>query len=309
MSLFSLVCITPMAIPDNMNKLIGAAKKIASSRSKTSPQTSKMQFPTGEKMIYGMVFKFSKISYDLEPGSKAKFSNLTNDSHIFLPLPVGGIVENLGINYQQQEIGAVTQLMEAGAQGAQMVVDNVTGNPAPGQNVQSIINQAETVTGAAARDLRKLANEVVPGARIDIKTGSVVNPYSLSLFQSVTPRAHQLVFRLVPRSQADSAMIRKIVQQFQYHSLPSRKGKFFLTMPDELEISFFGTDKLFKFAPCVINNVGVNYTPFGTPSFFGADNAPTGVELTLNLQEIESLTRESYEWDGVRDAFGVGENT
>lgn len=300
-----------MGILDNTNKLIGAAKTIAASRAKTSPQTSKMQFPTGEKMIYGMVFKFSKISYDLQPGSKAKFSNLTNDSHIFLPLPVGGIVENLGINYQQQEIGAVTQLMEAGAQGAQMVVDNVTGNPAPGQNVQSIINQAETVTGAAALALRKLANEVVPGAGalIDIKTGSVVNPYSLSLFQSVTPRAHQLVFRLVPRSQADSAMIRKIVQQFQYHSLPSRKGKFFLTMPDELEISFFGTDKLFKFAPCVINNVGVNYTPFGTPSFFGADNAPTGVELTLNLQEIEALTRESYEAEGVTDAFGVGGNT
>lgn len=293
-----------MGILDNTNKLIGAAKTIAASRAKTSPQTSKMQFPTGEKMIYGMVFKFSKISYDLQPGSKAKFSNLTNDSHIFLPLPVGGIVENLGINYQQQDIGAVSQLMEAGAQGAQMVVDNVTGNPAPGQNVQSIINQAETVTGAAALALRKLANEVVPGAGalIDIKTGSVVNPYSLSLFQSVTPRAHQLVFRLVPRNQADSAMIRKIVQQFQYHSLPSRKGKFFLTMPDELEISFFGTDKLFKFAPCVINNVGVNYAPFGTPSFFGADNAPTGIELTLNLQEIEALTRESYE---ERDENGV----
>lgn len=300
-----------MGILDNTNKLIGAAKTIAASRAKTSPQTSKMQFPTGEKMIYGMVFKFSKISYDLQPGSKAKFSNLTNDSHIFLPLPVGGIVENMGINYQQQEIGAVTQLMEAGAQGAQMVVDNVTGNPAPGQNVQSIINQAETVTGAAALALRKLANEVVPGAGalIDIKTGSVVNPYSLSLFQSVAPRAHQLVFRLVPRSQADSAMIRKIVQQFQYHSLPSRKGKFFLTMPDELEISFFGTDKLFKFAPCVINQVSVNYTPFGTPSFFGADNAPTGVELTLSLQEIEALTRESYEAEGVTDAFGVGGNT
>lgn len=297
-----------MGILDSRNKLIGAAKVIGASRSKTSPQTSKMQFPTAEKVVYGMVFKFNKISYDLQPGSKAKFSNLTNDSHIFLPMPVGGIVENLGINYQQQEIGAVSQLMEAGAQGAQMLVDNVTGNPAPGQNVQSIINQAETVTGAAALALRKLANEVVPGAGalIDIKTGSVVNPYSLSLFQSVAPRAHQLVFRLIPRNQSDSAMIRKIVQQFQYHSLPSRKGKFFLTMPDEVEISFFGTDKLFKFAPCVINNVSVNYAPFGTPSFFGADNAPTGIELTISLQEIEALTRESYEAEGVTDAFGVG---
>ena len=292
-----------MAIPDN-NKLIGAAKKkIASSRSKTSPQTSKMQFPTGEKMIYGMVFKFNKISYDMQPGSKAKFSNLTNDAHIFLPLPVSGIVENLGINYQQQDIGAVSQLMEAGAEGAKFFMDNINGEVLPGQNVKSIMNQADIVAGSAALALRKLANEAGVGAVIDIKTGSVVNPYSLSLFQSVTPRAHELAFRLIPRSPADSAMMRKIVQQFQYHSLPSRKHRMFLTMPDEVEISFFGTDKLFKFAPCVINNVSVNYAPFGTPSFFGADNAPTGIELTLNLQEIEALTRESYEADGVTDAF------
>ena len=303
-----------MSLLSNLNSAIGAAKKIGQSRARTAPQRSKMQFPTGEKLIYGMVFKFNKISYDLQPGSKAKFSNLTNDSHIFLPLPVGGIVENLGINYQQQEVGAVMHLMNAGAEGAKMLKDNLTGEATNDGNVQSIMNQVETATGAAAIALRKLANETIPGAgaMIDIKTGSVVNPYSLSLFQSVTPRAHQLVFRLVPRSQADSAVIRKIVQQFQYHSLPSRKDKLFLTMPDELEISFFGTDKLFKFAPCVINNVGVNYAPFGTPSFFGADNSPTGVELTLNLQEIEALTRESYEERdengvarGVTDAFGT----
>ena len=299
-----------MSILSNLNSAIGAAKKIGQSRSRTAPQQSKMQFPTGEKLIYGMVFKFNKISYDLEPGSKAKFSNLTTDSHIFLPLPVSGIVENLGINYQQQEVGAVMQLMNAGAEGAKMVKDNLTGEATNAGNVQSIMNQAETVTGAAALALRKLANETIPGAgaMIDIKTGSVVNPYSISLFQSVAPRAHQLVFRLVPRSQADSQVIRQIVQQFQYHSLPSRKDKFFLTMPDELEISFFGTDKLFKFAPCVINNVGVNYAPFGVASFFGEDNSPTGVELTLNLQEIESLTRESYEAEGVSDAFNTGSN-
>ena len=182
-------------------------------------------------------------------------------------------------------------------------MDNINGEVLPGQNVKSIMNQADIVAGSAALALRKLANEAGVGAVIDIKTGSVVNPYSLSLFQSVTPRAHELAFRLIPRSQADSAMMRKIVQQFQYHSLPSRKHRMFLTMPDEVEISFFGTDKLLKFAPCVINNVGVNYAPFGTPSFFGADNAPTGIELTLNLHEIEALTRESYEADGVTDAF------
>lgn len=295
-----------MSTLSNTNKVVGAAKVIGDKRSKTAPSTSKLQFPTAEKLAYGMVFKFNKISYDLQPGSKAKFSNITSDSHIFLPLPVSGIIENLGINYQQQEVGAIMQLIEAGAQGAQMLMDNVTGNPAPGQNVQSIMNQAETATGAAALALRKLANEVVPGAgaMIDIKTQSVVNPYSLSLFQSVVPRAHQLQFRLIPRNQSDSQVIRKIIQQFQYHSLPSRKDKFFLTMPDEVEMSFFGTDKLFKFAPCVINNVSVNYAPFGPASFFGADNSPTGIELTISFQEIEALTRESYEAEGVTGATG-----
>lgn len=69
----------------------------------------------------------------------------------------------------------------------------------------------------------------------------------------------------------------------------------FLKMPEELEVCFYGSKFLYKFARCVIQSVQVNYTPFGPASFFaGSEGAPTGVELTLSLQEIEQLTKESY---------------
>lgn len=291
----------------NLKSKIGPAKDVAKSRAKVSPQVAKMQFPTSERAYYGMMFKFNNITYDLKPGSKAKFSNLTDGAHIFLPLPASGIIENMGINYNAQEVGAVMQLVNTGANAAEMIKDNLSGAPAPGVNRALVEEMGGNVTGAAALALRKLANEVVPGvgAIIDMKTGSVVNPYTLALFQSVGARPHNFTFRLIPRNQSDSNMIREIVRQFQYHSLPSRKNNLFLTMPSEVEMAFYGTDKLFKFAPSVITNVSVNYSPFGAPSFFGRDNAPTGVELTLSFMEIEALTRESYEDDGTRDAFNL----
>lgn len=297
-------------ILSNIKKAVGPAKDIMKSRQRNAPNSAKLQFPTSEKLYYGMYFKFNKIQYELEPGAKAKFSNLTEGAHIFLPLPVSGLIENLGINYQQQEVGVVGQLINAGANMADFVKDNVTGEALNTGNLLAAEAGVRTASGVAAYTFRKLANEVIPGAGaiIDMKTGNVVNPYTLALFQSVAPRAHNFTFRLFPRNQADSDAIREIVNQFKWHSLPARQSQFFLTMPSEVELAFYGTDKLFKFAPCVITNISVNYTPLGQNAFFGQDGAPVGVEITLSFQEIESLTRESYEADGVKDAFNTGQD-
>jgi hypothetical protein len=295
----------------SITKFVPAAKKaVMGSRNRTSPATAKMQFPTAEKIAYGMFFKFNKIKYEINAAeSGAKFSNLTDGAHVFLPLPVSGLIENLGVNYNAQEVGAVMQLINTGANAADMIRDNVTGNPLPGVNQARIEEMGQNVSGAAARGLRQLLNETISGAGavIDMKTGTVVNPYTLALFQSVAPRVHSFTFRLIPRNAADSRMIREIIRQFQYHSLPGKSPNgLFLTMPSEVEMAFYGTDKLFKFAPSVINNISVNYTALGTNAFFGEDGAPVAVEVTLTFQEVESLTRESYEVDGTGDAFGVG---
>lgn len=297
-----------------VNKFIPAAKqKIQSARRKTTPATAMMKFPTAERIAYGMYFKFNKVEYKIDANTAgAKFSNLGSGAHIFLPLPKNAIVENLGITYQSQDVGALMHLINVGATGAMMLKDNLSGEATNAGNIQTAMKMAGDLAGTASVIGRTALNSVAPGAgaMYDMQSQTVVNPYTLALFQSVASRAHNFTFMLVPQNAEDSKMIQEIVRQFQYHSLPGKKpGGFFLTMPSEVEMAFYGTDKLFKFAPCFINNVSVNYSPFGTNSFFGLDGAPTGVELTLNFQEIESLTRESYEADGTKDAFGAGGNS
>lgn len=287
-----------------------AAKKIrdvvAKARALTTPQTARMTFPTTERLAYGMMFKFKQLTYDIRPGSKAQFSNHIRGAHIFLPLPTGGIWENLNMNYATPELGIIGQAIGMGATSAGAVLGGLGGEGSDSAMTETVRDLANRTAGGAAYLARSLVNAVGAGSAIDMKLGTVVNPYALALFQSVAPRQHQLEWRLFPRTESDSRMIRNIVNQFKFHALPERKPDgFFLTMPSEVEMQFFGTDKLFRFAPAVIVGVMVNYTPQGAPAFFGATNAPTGVILTLNLQEIESLARDAYTSDGVSDAFGT----
>jgi hypothetical protein len=65
-------------------------------------------------------------------------------------------------------------------------------------------------------------------------------------------------------------------------------------MPEEVELCFFGTQFLYKFARCVITGVSVNHAALGMASFFAQDGAPTAVELTIQLEEIETLTKQAY---------------
>lgn len=265
--------------------------------------SGKLVFPVSEagNLKYGMQFKFVKQSYD-KYGDKAKFTRYNNGGHIYLPLPTN-VLETLNVNYNVSELGAAGTLFEAGGQ-----IISGLGNALHGS---SSAEEREAMVASAVKDTMNVSGYVVrrlisglsqeTAQAIDLKYGQVVNPYTVAVFQSTTPRNHSLTFRLIPRTKADSDAIRAIVDAFKYHSMPSRAGGeeatggIFLKMPEEVEVCFYGTQFLYKFARCVIQSVQVNYTPFGPPSFFaGSGGAPTAVELTLALQEIEQLTKESY---------------
>ncbi len=287
----------------------GASPATVISRKKEETvSVKKLQFPPSDSanMKYGMQFKFVRQSYD-KYGDKAKFTRYNNGGHIYLPLPTN-ILETLNTNYNISQLGAAGTLFEAGGQAM-----NALGQMATGEKqldsaaVESAISNAMNVSGyVVRRTISALSQETAQA--IDLKYGQVVNPYTVAVFESTTPRHHSLTFRLIPRTPADSEAIRAIVDAFKYHSMPSRSGGaeatggIFLKMPEEVEVSFFGSQFLYKFARCVIQSVQVNYTPYGPPSFFAGTSAPTAVELTLGLQEIEQLTKESYGDDHIQNS-------
>lgn len=293
------------SIPNILGKLPKVAAAIQSSKNSRSPAQAQLKHPS-DKTAYGMYFKFNKTNYKLDgglvnPGMKATLTREIEGAHIFLPLPKSGIIENQNMTYQTQSIGPIMQMISLGAKvgtslsnitNSNMSVAEATSKFGPVEAVDAGV----TVGSVVGRSMLNGLGGV--GAAFDMMTGNVVNPFQLALFESVSPRSHTLTFTLIPRNKSESATIRKIINTFKSRSLPSfNSNRMFLEMPDEVEMAFYGTKMLFKFAPAYITSVSVNYSPFGTNAFYGDDNAPAGVELTLTFQEIEPLTRESYKDD------------
>ena len=73
-------------------------------------------------------------------------------------------------------------------------------------------------------------------------------------------------------------------------------GGVFFSYPEILQIKLFPKDDyLYRFKPCVVDNVSVNYAP-NNPSFYRETGAPTAVQFSVSLQEIEIWTKNDYEY-------------
>lgn len=125
-------------------------------------------------------------------------------------------------------------------------------------------------------------------------TGMAMNPFLFMQFKSPSFKEHTLTWTLTPSSEAESNSLRNIINLFKYEALPSVKGPIYnyptIVFPQIHPSSFF----TFKFKPCAIQSVQVDYTAAGGPSFF-RNGAPTIVNLSINLKEIELWTKNNYD--------------
>jgi hypothetical protein len=51
---------------------------------------------------------------------------------------------------------------------------------------------------------------------------------------------------------------------------------------------------LYKFKPCVLENMAVNYTSSGAPAFYSSTGTPDTVELRLSFIEVEFWFNGQY---------------
>jgi hypothetical protein len=74
----------------------------------------------------------------------------------------------------------------------------------------------------------------------------------------------------------------------------SNAGGVFFSYPEILQVKLFPKDEyLYRFKPCVVESVSVNYAPNG-PSFYRQSQAPTAIDFSISLQEIEIWTKADY---------------
>jgi len=252
-------------------------------------------FPAADsKLNMGTLFKFVKFETSFGGTTDTKKQvvsrNLTQ-AHIALPLPEN-ITDTLSLAYDTVDLGAVA----AGIQSGEAVSDAFSKSGAS----EAVKTFAGRVGGDAeflARTLAQVSGSVA-GA-LNLAAGNVPNPFTTAVFKNVELRRHNLNFRLTPETPEDSEAIQKIITRFKKESLPVGQG-LFLSMPSEVEITFFGTNALFGFARCVIQGITVNYNPSNQPAFFkntgtSLIGAPQAVELQLQLSEIEQLRGDVFD--------------
>ena len=136
------------------------------------------------------------------------------------------------------------------------------------------------------------------------KTGAVLNSNTELLFNGVAPpRAFSFSFDLVPRSEAESKVIKEIILFFKKESATQKGGEtggaagLFLKSPSVFKLQYMSGGKshpfLHQFKMCALNAMSVNYTGSGTYATY-SDATPVHMQMALSFQELTPIYREDY---------------
>ena len=126
-------------------------------------------------------------------------------------------------------------------------------------------------------------------------TGETINPFQFMMFKRPSFKEHTLQWQLAPNTRQESDTLKKIINRCKRAALPSA-GSFtgLMKYPEIAMVMFKPNEYLFKMKPCAIISVQVDYTGAGMPSFFKS-GAPTVVNLTLQLKELELWSKDNYQ--------------
>ena len=222
--------------------------------------------------------------------SVAQYDQMTS---IYLPMCTSINNEDI-FSYNDAGFKAVNGNIEALSGGAGGFIDALK---------QATSAALDWATGKAGIELEK-----------QLLMGTVINPRLEKMFKQKEFRTFSFAWELYARSEIETRMIQDIIETFRYHAHPAIQDQvlgddqsnveIMLRVPAEFEIRFLSTNPnskgfieneyIPKIARCVATNIQVNYTPQSLFSTF-RDNAPIGVNLTIQFSEIGLITREAVE--------------
>jgi hypothetical protein len=237
------------------------------------------------------------VSFKFQQYEKRSIANspfLRSSGGIRLPLP-GNLKDNLSVTYNPDSLG-----------------------PAAGAGLESIVGESPMPEGtiAAAAETAKRAAltvaSIAEGRALEVAqkelgtiaeaafaySGVAANPYQTILFKNPNFKKHNFSWKLMPRDEYESNKIRDLIRTFQYHMSPgvSRGPGLFFSYPSMVIVSLFPSSEfLYRFKPCVVETVDVNYAAGSGPSFFKRSQAPSAITLSIQLQEIEYWINDDYD--------------
>lgn len=204
--------------------------------------------------------------------------DITAGKYILLPLP-RDIRDSLSVNYSSANIGSLMAGIQLGNDAQQSIAGQGSIADA-GKNLGNYIVRA--------------AIDLLPNARAASAalTGTVLNPYTQTVFENVELRSFNFEFVFQPKNKEESDNIREIINLIRFYSLPDTIGAV-LEVPWYWELAFYGdnAEYLHAFSRCVLSRIDTNYSQDGFPVFTTA-NAPKTIVLTLEFKEVFPLNKK-----------------
>ena len=243
------------------------------------------------------------ISFSFQKYVKRSITNspfLKAEGTIALPLP-NNLRDNTTVNYSTENLGPA---VGAGLEAASSLI----GRGSSVDALDALNAGINTASGIFAGGVSNLdANKT---NALKALTGTAINNFQTVLFDSPQFKSHLFSWKLFPRDEEESKILRTIVKTFNRKMLPgvASSGAFF-SFPDIVNVELFPTYKwLYKFKPCVIDNLSVNYASGSTPAFFKGTYAPAAVTVSLQLREIEYWTENDVDAEIGQSASDVQTN-
>lgn len=280
----------------------GPARDLYNSRQAMANQFQQgLTFPSdliaGERNFY-MSFKF--MTYEKRAIQDQPF--LRSGGTVRLPIP-DNLKDNTTVTYSPQDltpaVGAgLEELMSRGGLSAltpelgSSISETIQNLITSGRNVAGVAGEA--ITGGVAGFVAGTR----PGQAISAYSGMAVNPYQTVLFEKPEFKTHSFSWKIMPKNESESYTAKNIFRAFQFHMLPgiSAGTGLFFSYPSMVIVSLFPSSEfLYRFKPCVIKSVNVNYAAGSNPSFFKRTEAPTAMTISIQLQEIEYWTNRDYD--------------
>lgn len=162
--------------------------------------------------------------------------------------------------------------------------------------------------GTATEALTRLIGSAPDGDKIlsaaSAVSGLAINPFLTVIFKNPEFKTHRFSWKLMPKNNNDTLMLQRIIETIKYHMLPgllSSSGVIF-EYPEMVQIRIYpSSNHLYMFKPCIIKSLDLNFAPSGGPSFFrSVPGAPTAVEMSMELQEIEYFTKMDFPGGNIR---------
>jgi len=262
--------------------------------------TAIFQFPQ-QQMAYYTKLEFNKYVRPTPQAAPA----LELKNVIILPIPKD-LEESLNVRLSQDDAGMTQGITDA-------LFNMASGTSGVAPETKKLVQQA------AARKL----NDLTKGQAGQV-AGAIPNPYVTLMFNGVDLRTFTFTWKFAPRNVTESKMLRAIIQLIKGSALPTYSSDVgVLQYPLMCKMTLMAQDKswdpnpalasggkfqegshpIIGFKNALIENVTVNHSPNGIPSFFAGTSLPTFYQVSITLKEIEYFTSEDYGGEPGTDTY------